>query len=78
MSDCNIGVDFERMLAEERPRLVRLCAWFAHDADVAQDLAQETLIVAWKNSDQLISLDEHRCNNYRTDRIDCFIIPAIP
>ena len=58
MSVCNIGMDFETILADERPRLVRLCAWFTSNEDAAQDLAQETLIAAWKNRDQLQSLDK--------------------
>ncbi|HSJ85937.1 MAG TPA: RNA polymerase sigma factor [Anaerolineales bacterium] len=58
MSASNTGIDFETILADERPRLVRLCAWFASNEDAAQDLAQETLIVAWKNRDQLESPDK--------------------
>ena len=52
------GMDFETVLADERPRLVRLCAWFAGSQEAAEDLAQETLIAAWKNRDQLISFDK--------------------
>src|SRR5215211_5209977 len=58
MSVCNTGMDFETILADERPRLVRLCAWFTSHEDAAQDLAQETLIAAWKNRDQLESPDK--------------------
>ncbi|MCG8351451.1 MAG: sigma-70 family RNA polymerase sigma factor [Chloroflexales bacterium] len=35
-------------LALERPRLVRLCASLTGDAAVAEDLAQETLLEAWR------------------------------
>ena len=51
-------LDFEPMLAVERPRLVRLCAWFTGSEEAAEDLAQETLIAAWKSRDQLTSLDK--------------------
>src|SRR5688572_18882627 len=51
-------LDFETALADERPRLVRLCAWFAGSQEAAEDLAQETLIAAWKSRDQLISFDK--------------------
>lgn len=49
---------FEMALAEERARLVRLCAWFSGNSEAAEDLAQETLIAAWKSRDQLISLEK--------------------
>lgn len=48
---------FETILAEERARLVRLCAWFSGNQQAAEDLAQETLIAAWKSRHQLTSLD---------------------
>jgi RNA polymerase sigma factor (sigma-70 family) len=48
---------FETLLAEERARLVRLCAWFSGSPQAAEDLAQETLIAAWKKRAQLTSLD---------------------
>jgi len=51
-------LDFETGLADERPRLVRLCAWFAGSQEAAEDLAQETLIAAWKSIDQLSSFDK--------------------
>jgi RNA polymerase sigma factor (sigma-70 family) len=58
MQDLKEVLDFETMLAAERPRLVRLCAWFARSLDAAEDLTQETLIAAWKSRDQLTSLDK--------------------
>lgn len=39
----------EAMLAYERPRLVRYCSQLTGNAEVAEDLAQETLIEAWRN-----------------------------
>ncbi|MBA3946336.1 MAG: RNA polymerase sigma factor [Herpetosiphonaceae bacterium] len=39
---------FEAMLASERSRLVRLCGYIVNNADVAEDLAQETLLEAWR------------------------------
>lgn len=49
---------FENLLENERPRLVRLCAWFTGNQEVAEDLAQETLIAAWKSRDRLIGADK--------------------
>lgn len=37
----------------ERARLVRLCARYTGDPDSAEDLAQETLLVAWRNAHKL-------------------------
>ena len=51
-------LEFETVLADERARLVRLCAWFSGSQEAAEDLAQETLIAAWKSREQLISLDK--------------------
>jgi RNA polymerase sigma factor (sigma-70 family) len=58
MQVLNEILDFETLLADERPRLVRLCAWFAGTEEAAEDLAQEALIAAWKSRDQLTSLDK--------------------
>lgn len=55
MEYCDEVLDFERILADERPRLVRLCAWFTRDRGPAEDLAQETLAAAWKSREQLTS-----------------------
>src|SRR5512133_3150087 len=41
------------VLPSEWPRLVRLCAHFTGDRDAAEDLAQETLIEAWRHQDRL-------------------------
>src|SRR3954465_13508072 len=44
---------FEGVLPSEWPRLVRLCAHFTGDRDAAEDLAQETLIEAWRHQDRV-------------------------
>src|SRR5688500_17427364 len=51
-------LDFDRILIEERARLVRLCSRFSGNPEAAEDLAQETLIAAWKSRDQLQSLEK--------------------
>lgn len=51
-------LDFERVLIEERARLVRLCSWFSGNPEAAEDLAQETLIAAWKSRERLQSLEK--------------------
>src|SRR5215216_1320218 len=38
---------------ERRRRLVRLCAAITGDRDAAEDLAQETLLEAWRNAHKL-------------------------
>jgi RNA polymerase sigma factor (sigma-70 family) len=43
----------EGVLPSEWPRLIRLCAHFTGDRDAAEDLAQETLIEAWRHQDRL-------------------------
>jgi len=43
----------EGALPSEWPRLVRLCAHFTGDRDAAEDLAQETLIEAWRHQDRV-------------------------
>src|SRR5947208_11138296 len=43
----------EGVLPSEWPRLVRLCAHFTGDRDAAEDLAQETLIEAWRHQARL-------------------------
>jgi len=44
---------FETILSLERTRLVRLCARFTGDSNVAEDLAQEALLEAWRHFDAL-------------------------
>ena len=55
MQDLQETMDFETLLAGERPRLVRLCARFSGSQEAAEDLAQETLLSAWKSRNQLTS-----------------------
>jgi RNA polymerase sigma factor (sigma-70 family) len=55
MQDLKQTLDFETLLADERPRLVRLCARFSGSPESAEDLAQETLMAAWKSRNQLAS-----------------------
>jgi RNA polymerase sigma factor (sigma-70 family) len=43
----------ETALLAERPRLVRLCARISGDLDAAEDLAQETLVEAWRHQQRL-------------------------
>ena len=43
----------EAVIADERLRLVRFCAHLTGHADVAEDLAQETLLEAWRNQQKL-------------------------
>ncbi len=45
------------VLAAERPRLVRLCARLTETTEAAEDLAQETLIEAWRNGHKLRAPD---------------------
>ena len=44
----------------ERARLVRFCAHLSGSPDAAEDLAQETLIEAWRHRDRLHSPDGHQ------------------
>lgn len=44
---------WEVALPRERTRLVRLCASLTGDSDAAEDLAQETLLEAWRHLDKL-------------------------
>ena len=44
---------FEATLQAERDRLVRFCAILCGDGAAAEDLAQETLLEAWRNRHKL-------------------------
>src|SRR5215213_10295680 len=54
----NQALRLEMLLLAERPRLVRLCARLSGNRDAAEDLAQETLLQAWKHWDRLYSWDQ--------------------
>jgi RNA polymerase sigma factor (sigma-70 family) len=41
-------------MAAERPRLVRLCSYLTSGAPAAEDLAQEALLIGWRQRDQLV------------------------
>src|ERR687885_2870538 len=43
----------ETELQRDRARVVRLCGSLTGDWDAAEDLAQETLLVAWRNLHKL-------------------------
>ncbi len=45
--------DIDASLAAERPRLVRLCATLTGSSEAAEDLAQETLVEAWRHLHKL-------------------------
>ncbi len=47
------GAHWSEGLSAERPQLVRFCAQMTGCSDVAEDLAQETLVEAWCNVDKL-------------------------
>ncbi len=51
------GDEILARLDAQLPRLVRLATRLVRDPDVAEDLAQETLIAAWRNADRLRSPD---------------------
>ena len=46
-------LDWNAAFAAQRPRLVRLFARLTGSSDVADDLAQETLIEAWRSLHKL-------------------------
>ena len=45
--------ELEAVLPRERSRLVRLCAGLTGDVEAAEDLAQETLLEAWRHMHHL-------------------------
>ena len=47
------GSDWETLLGTQRARLVRLCTTITGNRDVAEDLAQETLLEAWRHHSAL-------------------------
>jgi RNA polymerase sigma-70 factor (ECF subfamily) len=55
-----IQAQLETLLPAEWERLVRLCASISGSADAAEDLAQETMIEAWRSAGRLRDLDTQR------------------
>jgi RNA polymerase sigma-70 factor (ECF subfamily) len=54
IEDERIGSDeFAEALVRELPRLVHLATRLVHEADQAEDCAQETIVGAWRRRDQL-------------------------
>lgn len=53
------AADDETTWERERPRLVRLCATITGDPSAAEDLAQETLLEAWRHRDSVREPDRH-------------------
>ena len=53
--------ELEASLSLERSRLVGLCARITGDVDIAEDLAQETLLEAWRH--QQICGTRNVCRN---------------
>lgn len=58
----------DALLGAEWPRLVRLCAHLANDPQVAEDLAQETLVEAWRNWHKLRERFGHSLTTYPESR----------
>ena len=56
-SDTFLSSRDDTLLSEERARLVRLCARLTGNPGVAEDLAQETLLEAWRNQQKLSEPD---------------------
>lgn len=52
-SDPSSPTMFEDPSVQERRDVVRLCAWLSGDREAAEDLAQETLLEAWRNAHKL-------------------------
>ena len=51
------SIPIQAALATERPRLVAFCAHVSGSWDAAEDLAQETLLEAWRVRDRLHDAD---------------------
>src|SRR5260370_39519243 len=52
------GLDFIKLESTDRARLVRLCLRYSGDPHAAEDLAQETLIEAWRNQHKLTNSEQ--------------------
>ena len=57
--------NLDRLFTSERAWLVRKCAVIIRNADAAEDLAQETLLEAWRNRDKLHDLDNEQQEKFR-------------
>jgi RNA polymerase sigma factor (sigma-70 family) len=55
----------DRLLTSERAWLVRKCAVIVRNADAAEDLAQETLLEAWRNRHKLHDLGNEQQEKFR-------------
>jgi RNA polymerase sigma-70 factor (ECF subfamily) len=60
MQHSTADIDFEAALLTDRAWLVRLCARLSGRAEAAEDLAQETLLEAWRNRHKLRCGSESR------------------
>lgn len=56
-------LSFEQLLVGERSRLVAFCARLTGNPGVAEDLAQETLLEAWRNQQKLSLRDAYSPEN---------------
>ena len=54
----HVQMRLEDTLAGERTRLIRLCGRLTGSLDAAEDLAQETLLEAWRNLHKLYDLQD--------------------
>ncbi len=59
------------VLPHERARLVRLCAHLTRDVEVAEDVAQETLVRAWRQGHQLRDPDRRAQWLFAIARREC-------
>ncbi len=50
--------EFEALLLAERPRLIRLCSRLSGNPQAAEDLAQETLLQAWRSTHRLCHTEQ--------------------
>jgi RNA polymerase sigma-70 factor, ECF subfamily len=57
--------EFERIVMPEAPRLLRFAARLTHDTAAAEDLAQETLLKAWRSFHQFRDGSNARAWLYR-------------
>ena len=58
MCSSTTAADQQMEMASERGRLLRLCAHLTGDRQAAEDLAQETLLIAWRQEHTLRDRDK--------------------